>query len=66
VFSSDHEVLGVLEVLWCGEFSGALYALSWVQEEDGGGGRLALTGKNPSLWLGRVPLSLILLAQDPP
>jgi hypothetical protein len=27
---------------------------------------LAWTGKNPSLWLGEVPLCLFLLAQDPP
>jgi hypothetical protein len=26
---------------------------------------LALTGKDPILWLGVVPLSLFLLAQDP-
>jgi hypothetical protein len=27
---------------------------------------LAPTGVNPSLWSGRVPLTLFLLAQDPP
>jgi hypothetical protein len=38
VLSGDHEVLGVLEVLWCGESSRALDALSWVHAEDGGAG----------------------------
>ena len=60
---SDHEVLVVLGVLWHGESSVALDALSWVQVEDGGA---VSTRKCPSLWLGRVPLSLFLLAQDPP
>ena len=36
VLASDHEVLGVLGVLWHGESSGALDALSWVHAEDGG------------------------------
>jgi hypothetical protein len=60
---SDHEVLGVLGVLLCGESSGALDALCRVHVEDG---NLAMTGKNPSFWSGAFPLSLFLLAQDPP
>ena len=36
VHSGDHEVLGLLGVLWHGESSGALDALSWVHAEDGG------------------------------
>jgi hypothetical protein len=65
VLSGDREVLGVLGVLWRGESSGALDALDQVLEEDrlGGGG---MTGKDPSLWLGGIPLSLFLPAQDPP
>jgi hypothetical protein len=38
VLSSDQVVLGVLGVLWCGESSGALDALSRVHVEDGGAG----------------------------
>jgi hypothetical protein len=38
VLSGDHEVLGVLGVLQCGESSGALDALSRVHEEDGRAG----------------------------
>jgi hypothetical protein len=60
---SDHqEVLGVLEVLWRVEPSGALDALSLVHGEDGGAGPY-LNGSQPLVrW---VPLSLFLLAQDP-
>ena len=38
VLSSDHEVLGMLGVLWCGESSGALDALGQVHIEDSGDG----------------------------
>jgi hypothetical protein len=38
VLASDHEVLGVLGVLWHGESSGALYALGRVPVEGGGAG----------------------------
>ena len=38
VLSSDHEVLGVLGVLGCGESSGALGTLSRVHMEDSGAG----------------------------
>jgi hypothetical protein len=36
VLSSDHEVLGVLGVLWGRESSGSLGALCLAQVEDGG------------------------------
>jgi hypothetical protein len=38
VLSGDHEVLGVLGVLWHGESSGALDTLGWVHAEDGRAG----------------------------
>ena len=38
VLSSDHEVLGVIGVLLCGESSGALDTLSCVHTEDGRAG----------------------------
>ena len=63
MLSGDQEVLGVLGVLWRGESSGALDALDWVHSEDGGAGP-SLNGSH--LWSGEVPLSLFLLAQDPP
>jgi hypothetical protein len=44
MLSGDQEVLDVLGVLWRGESSGALIALSRVQAEDGG------TGPNPCSW----------------
>ena len=59
---SDHEVLGVLGVLQSKESSWALYAVSWDHMKDGVAGP---DQKNPSLWSGRVSLSLFLLAQDP-
>ena len=62
MLSSDHEVLGVLGVLGRGESSGALEPSAGFTWKMAG---LAPTGKNPSLWLGVVPLSLFLLAQDP-
>ena len=34
VHSCDHQVLGVLGVLWHGESSGALDTLGWFHEED--------------------------------
>jgi hypothetical protein len=46
VLSSNHEVLGVLGVLLCGESSGDLGVLRQVQMEDGGAGPIR---KNPSL-----------------
>ena len=38
MLSGDQEVLGVLRVLQCGEFSRALDSLVLVQAEDGGAG----------------------------
>jgi hypothetical protein len=35
VLSGDHEVLGVLGILWCGESSGALSSCHWAQKKDG-------------------------------
>ena len=59
MLSGDHEVLSVLGVLWCGESSGPLDALSQCHAEDG--------GVSPDLnGLDGVPPSLFLLAQDPP
>ena len=40
MLSDDQEVLGVLGVLWRGEYSGALDALGWFHAASGG---LALT-----------------------
>jgi hypothetical protein len=66
VVSGDHEVLGVLGVLWHGESFGALDALGQVYAEDGVAGP-NLNGSQPLiLWSGGVPQSLFLLAQDPP
>ena len=63
VLSSNPKVLGVLGDLRHGESSWDLGTLCQVHAEDGEG--LALTGRNPNIWSGRVPLSLLLLAQDP-
>jgi hypothetical protein len=52
----------MLGVLWLGESSGALVALSRVQSEDGGAGPYRM---DPSLWSGRVPPSVFLQAQEP-
>ena len=38
MLSCDHEVLGVLGVLRCGESSAVLDALGWVHMDDGGAG----------------------------
>ena len=54
---------GVLGVLQSGESSGALDTLVGFTWKMAG---LAQTGTDPSLWSGWVPLSLFLLAQDPP
>jgi hypothetical protein len=62
MLSSGQNVLGVLGFMRHGESSGALDTLGQIHKEDG---RAVLTRKNPSLWLGRVPLFLFLLTQDP-
>ena len=64
VVTGNHEVLGLLGVLQCGESSGALDALGRVHAKDGRDGP-SLAPPNPSLWSSAVPPSLFLLAQDP-
>ena len=49
MLSGDQEFLGVQGVLWFGESSGALDALSWVHAEDGQTGP-NLNGSQPLVW----------------
>ena len=63
MISSDRKVLGVLGPCSVESPLGPSTPLARFTGKMLG---LALTRTNPSLWLSRVPLSLFLLAQDPP